>query len=423
MRDWLRRRQPAQNVAEFSLIVAAVAVVGMLGLQAVTSVQKVYFGDVATVLNPPAAAVPGDVLHTVDIGTTCTPVAASVPLTLLVGTTTTCTVVVTDIHAGPSTPQGTVKTNVSSGPPPSDCSPLLAISQAASSCFFTFTPTVSQMGPLTLQASYSPKNSNHLGQQQTLQVTVVGIPNLTVNCTNDLKTTVLPNSVEVGHPLDCLAKLTVPGQGGGISGQLSWSLVSGAPGTFACSVTTTQGCSPTSGQASTATCTTDSNGACRIIFRPGLTVGTDTLQIDYGGGQFLATSKQLGIQVMPAMGLHQTTLTVDSCPPHQKDGNTWVHCTVTITDSDPLPTSPAPTADVADHSPPGGTVIVTGIFAQVQYNTCTALTPFVPDHSTCTFDLVEGDGDSDSAQFLLVYDGGDALHQATSLGPLPVTFP
>src|SRR5947209_7851393 len=187
-------RQRAQSFVEFGLIMAAVAVVGMLGLQGVVAVQKVYFGDVAPSLAPSAAAVPGDVLHTVDLAMICSPAAVNV------GQTTTCTVQVTDLHTGPTPPQGTVKPNISSGPPPSDCTTLVPATSASSTCQFTFTPTASQFGQLTFDLKYVPRSSSHLGTEKTFPITVIGLSTVSVTCKNDVDPS-LGSAVEVGHPI------------------------------------------------------------------------------------------------------------------------------------------------------------------------------------------------------------------------------
>lgn len=78
---WLRRRRHGQGLVEYGAVAAALTLVGLLGLQALTSAQVAYFNNLS--LAAPVPAPVGDLLHAAAIDApTCTPNLAAVNQTV-----------------------------------------------------------------------------------------------------------------------------------------------------------------------------------------------------------------------------------------------------------------------------------------------------------------------------------------------------
>src|SRR5438309_11135058 len=85
---WRRRRlasrQPAQDLVEFGLIVAAVSILGIAGLNVLGRAEEGYFIPLASTLAPQAPVVTDDVVHPTTEQIHCMPtsVVATVPSNL-----------------------------------------------------------------------------------------------------------------------------------------------------------------------------------------------------------------------------------------------------------------------------------------------------------------------------------------------------
>jgi hypothetical protein len=400
---WLRHKQPAQDLVQFGLMTAAVAIVALAGLEFLSGTIRWYFGDVAPTLAPPAASVPGFPLHKLSLTFTCADAQ------LVVGASTQCKAVLTDPDSLNPVPIVGNLTVASSGGTFTGCS-LSPVSPNSVQCLGNWSS--SQAGQFDLTASFAPK-SNHVAADtltSPAHITVFGVPTLKVTCA--------PTSVAVDSPSVCSASLQAsgPSPSGLASRALNWSVTPAGSGTLTCSATST--CPP-----ATPSCTTDSNGQCDFVFRPGPSLGQDTIAVTFPADDpkafnppFNTASTSTAITVV-APQLHDVDADVDWCQP--TTDRSVLHCQVTLTDLAPAPNPPNPDTD--PRSPPvGGTVTILTLKSSIQNSTCDHLTAFPPDHSTCYFDLVRNGDDHD--QVGVTY-GGDVAHTAnTQFEPLDVHF-
>src|SRR6266851_4881480 len=69
----LASRQPAQDLVEFGLIVAAVSILGIAGLNVLGRAEEGYFIPLASTLAPQAPVGTDDVVHPTVVTINCTP--------------------------------------------------------------------------------------------------------------------------------------------------------------------------------------------------------------------------------------------------------------------------------------------------------------------------------------------------------------
>jgi Flp pilus assembly pilin Flp len=157
----IRHRHSAQDLVEYGLIVAVVAVIGVIGLSTFGAAQAGYFGGLQSNLAPTVART-GNVRHRTTL--TLQPCTPQPPTA---GTTVYCDIVVQDTSAisprqvGGLTPPAPPTGNVtwiltdSSGPyGPFACSPLISTLPDSSRCSLSFQPTMA--GTVVLLATYNP---------------------------------------------------------------------------------------------------------------------------------------------------------------------------------------------------------------------------------------------------------------------------
>jgi hypothetical protein len=401
---WLRHKQPAQDLVQFGLMTAAVAIVALAGLEFLSGTIRWYFGDVAPTLAPPAASVPGFPLHRLEMRFTCT------DSQLLVGVSTNCQAVLSDPDTLNPVPISGTLSIASSGGQFVGCTTLSPVSPSSAQCAGTFSSN--QGGQFVLTASFAP-TSNHINADTSahpVRITVFGVPTMNLNCA--------PTTVSVDSPTVCTGRLQTSGPtASGLSNRtLSWSVSPPGSGTLTCSEAST--CPPAS-----PTCTTDANGECAFVFRPGPALGQDTITVAFARDDptrfnppYDAKSISQAITVTAPV-LHDTDADVDVCD--KTADKSILHCLVTIKDMYPAPNPPDPDTDA--RVPPTGTATILTRGSKIRNSTCDkGLTPFQPDHSTCTFDLVRNGDDHDQVS---VSYPGDALHKPdTQANPLDVHF-
>src|SRR5437879_6034014 len=100
----LASRQPAQELVEFGVIVAAVSILGIAGLNVLGRAEEGYFIPLARTLAPQAPVGTDDVVHPTVVKISCNPPTVTLP------GSTSCTFTVRDDFATRRTwPQGTVQ--------------------------------------------------------------------------------------------------------------------------------------------------------------------------------------------------------------------------------------------------------------------------------------------------------------------------
>ncbi len=293
-----RPRLPAQNLVEFSLTVAAVAVIALAGFTALGRAQATYWGAIQSspMLAAPTPAI-GDFLHptivsmfpSVRPNVTCDPLSTYHP-----GDSISCTVTVVDnFGSNFHTPTGRIDLTIDGGAPVPGCA---ALSQVpgdirSSTCTVTYTWTdadASKSGQRSLVATYVP-TSNHNTNTSVPPLMFTVAPDYLFNLVCQSPTQGQPNTVEVGGPLFCKLTLTQkypptnPPAPAGVSVTVSAATGPGYP-YFTCFLNDTNdpntaqhqmvlnvmnnnlvtGCAPSSTPQSF-TCTTDSNGFCTLI--------------------------------------------------------------------------------------------------------------------------------------------------------------
>lgn len=380
--QWLRHKQPAQDLVQFGLITAAVVVVALAGLEFLSGTIRWYFGDVAPTLAPPAASVPGFPLHKLSLTFTCS------DSQLVVGVSTQCRAVLSDPDTLNPVP---ISGNLSVGSDGGQfvgCTTLSPASSNSVQCVGTFSSN--QAGVFDLTATFFP-SSNHVRADTVtnpFKITVTAIPTLQVSgCPG--------GSVVYDSPIVCTALLQTSGPGPtALPGRtLSWSVVAPTTGVFTCSQLDAAGtCSP-GGDYLSATCTTDSTGQCSIVFRPAPTFSTATLSVVFNGDQppvspaYSKVDPQLvSFTVTTPPALHDTDAVFLGC---QSIDSSHLHCQAKIVDLFMAQSPPPPDQDT--RSPPTGPMTITSENgSQVDQGTCPNPKPWPgTDSSTCYFDVIK----------------------------------
>ncbi|GAC1314729.1 MAG: hypothetical protein NVSMB2_04680 [Chloroflexota bacterium] len=303
-----RHRRRGQGLVEYGAVAAALTLVGLLGLQAVTSAQVAYFDQLPTVSATPGA--PGALLHVTSIDQPmCTPASspAGSPIALIVGQTLQCTgMVVHDLYSPASdrqTPTGTlglyVDTADFSTVPITKCALNLPTPESnACSAPLTWTPQAADVGPVhkvsvvfscdpsAMRSAATPlptcdnrATSNHFLASTTITVTVAAPVAFTPVC-DEQNVEGWHFQVEFGHPMRCTVTATF-GPSGPRAGNINvrWQVPddsSAGAGTpllscaqigdlskIAAVLYTAGPCTP----GSTTTCRTDDAGQCTIVYR------------------------------------------------------------------------------------------------------------------------------------------------------------
>jgi hypothetical protein len=337
-------RQRGQDVIDFGLGVTAMALVALVGFNALGSAQAAYWGAAAPRLAAPTPA-PGDFLHPTRVDAqSCGPV--SIPLE----TAYTCTLpTVTDIYSDANerrAPAGWVGLHLDNDVNPKQVCHLSAPSGNQNSCSsLTWTPTDPSLlgSPHTMSlwyegvAPYQPQ-SNHSPSRSAPQ-SVQFLPDLqftSVSCVNDL-ILLPPGAAEIGNPLRCTVTLTdvssgLPGVPPAAGTAVTWSTVNGPSyqgvGMFTCNTgafntaTRTSAinifsdsttCQPTAplvpnGIASF-TCWTDTTGQCSILYRrlydsTGKAVSNPTLTLTVPGN---SQSYSGLVSIVEPLGPHRSS--------------------------------------------------------------------------------------------------------------------
>src|SRR5947209_748516 len=178
MRRWLRalvglglpRRQAAQNLVEFGLIVAAVSILGVAGLQVLGRAEENYFIPLASNLAPRAPQGSDDVVHPTTVTITCA------PTTVVVLLSTTCSFTVRDAWTTKRTwPQGTIHLLVDTLDTGTSCALAQDTSggdSAFSKCSLQWWPAAANVPSATLTAHFVPSDGTHASPQSDPSQTV-----------------------------------------------------------------------------------------------------------------------------------------------------------------------------------------------------------------------------------------------------------
>lgn len=294
LRRTLRARQSAQEIIELSLIVAAVAVVGMAGLKVLGTAENGYFVPLQSSLtaNPPSS--PNDIVHQTNGSIVCSPTQ------LLPNHDVSCTIKLWDAAPTapkPSDPVGQLQLLVN-GTMRAQC-PLSHDGSAGAHPFqVTCGPLIYHTQPadagttLHMQAYFIDGNGGHqpLNPLPETFISVVQPYNVTVACQNPWVPG--PPTVQIGHPIICTANVTDQLTTAAVSNKpVYWTATAanGAPNNlgslhgeplFGCSAgasyVTQQQCSPLAApgtltiSSSTPTCVTDGLGRCSMVYRHNL---------------------------------------------------------------------------------------------------------------------------------------------------------
>jgi hypothetical protein len=273
------RRQAAQNFVEFGLIVAAVAIVGMLGLQVLGGAEEGYFIPLASGLAPRAPVGSDDVVHPTTVQIACT------PTTVIVGNQATCTFSVSDAWSVKRAwPRGQVDLYVNDAPTGTSCSLVQDTSTgdaALGKCAVTWSPAVANVPSAKLAAHYVANDGAHTApttdpfQMETVQQQVVIRFAPSVQPTACWNPVALvngdPEAVEIGHPMYCHLKVTDP-QGSPVAGtpiQVSSGLGLSDGGTpfFSCWTNGDQSVYSGCPVSQTFVRNTDTNGELAFVYR------------------------------------------------------------------------------------------------------------------------------------------------------------
>src|SRR5215831_17280588 len=129
-------RQPGQGLVEFSLSIAAVAFVAMIGFKALSTAQGAYWGAVAPSLAAPTPG-PGVFLHPTQTDITYNAATCNQGAQAFSGQTLSCTATVTDVFSSDRVPpRGSLRWTLNGTP--TTCA-LNAVSFIASACTFNHT--------------------------------------------------------------------------------------------------------------------------------------------------------------------------------------------------------------------------------------------------------------------------------------------
>lgn len=351
-------RRRGQGLVEYGAVAAALTLVGLLGLQAITNAQVAYFEGLPMVSVPPSA--PGALLHltTLDVDPSkCVPnpVAVSQPIR--------CTgMVVRDIYDVTSdrlTPTGDLDLFVDGNTSRIDHCTLDMPLSDRNSCSqgLTWTPTATDgLTPnhtLTIAYSCSQQSastsscdnratSNHLASSVPIAVTIAkGVAFSAPTCVQtgvDAWASKNPPQVELGHPIVCTTTATNKETGGPAAGiDIIWNIpppdasssgagipllscaTNGDSSKFGPALYASDSgnpCTPASSQH----CTTDAAGVCRVVYR---------LTRQASGSQVLEPRSQ-GLVVMTGDGVSVSqfdNLFLVADPPGPHFAWTWVNCT------------------------------------------------------------------------------------------------
>ena len=227
MRLWLRalfgfglpRRQAAQNLVEFGLIVAAVSILGVAGLQVLGRAEENYFIPLASNLAPRAPQGSDDVVHPTTVTITCA------PTTVVVLLSTTCSFTVRDAWTTKRTwPQGTIHLLVDTLDTGTSCALAQDTSggdSAFSKCSLQWWPAAANAPSATLTAHFVPSDGTHASPQsdpsqtvaveQRVNVAFTPPAGQTTSCWNPaIVIAGQPETVEIGHPILCHLTVTDP---------------------------------------------------------------------------------------------------------------------------------------------------------------------------------------------------------------------
>jgi len=412
---WRRRRlasrQPAQDLVEFGVIVAAVSILGIAGLNVLGRAEEGYFIPLSSVLAPQAPVGTDDVVHPTVVNIHCTPTTVTLP------GTTSCTFTVTDNWPTRRTwPQGTVQLAVNGGIGSISCTLVRDTSSsdpAQSTCPpVSWTPDRSNIPSASLSAHYAPGDGTHAAstsnppQTIVVQVQVTAAfttpPGQTTPCWNPLG--IFPGSpeqVEVGHPLIC--HVTVKDSLGQLypSTPVTVSEVANPPDGewFSCFTNNNRSaytqCNPAGHSFSG---TTDTNGELTFVYRHYYdTLSTTVADTLTTSTSYSGSSQTHVVTIAPATATHRhLTETLVKCSSFVSTGGqfTWtsrsglvvesdvqlvgpagvsiVTCTIAVYDSDPSYTTGNP--DIEDGYSPSGLVTLKDDVGQVFGSSC-ALKP------------------------------------------------
>ncbi len=462
--DLLGSREHAQDMVEYGLIVACVAVVVAVGANVLSAREAEYFNGLP--LSPAAPAAPGALSHPTSTSLVCNPPG----LPALVQTSITCVATVQDVFSNASDlrpPGGTVTWTFPDSSTHGSCVLPTPATGSQTSCSSTDSMAASWYIPGTpsITVNYAP-TTNHMDSQGSSSLTIIP-PNMVPSCTSN-------GQVELGNPLDCRVTLT---SGGNklASQEIIWRHDVGnaaGVGIFTCR---TQGtgydiwkapeCPPPDLTGTAAFfCVTDVNGSCGLIYRrlydrAGGGAGANpvlTLTLTYADKKTSTTVGYNAIRVTAPTSQHATdiaavcSLTSGSAtvsPGTLTDGNAtfdtsasiaitsgtaWFSCSVRVLDTRPNPAASNGNPDLADAFPPLGSVGVSHNGSIVGNCTlqpaATSASPppaqalgQEPFFASCTTPIFPLAGASGSSGTLVFDFGAEPAHAASSLA-IPVTF-
>ncbi len=235
------------------------------------------------------------------------------PTQIAIDQPSTCTATIS--ASGSNPPTGTVSfVSNSTGAFTPSASCILTTVQGVTSCQITYTPSIA--GHHVLDATYSG-DSSHLAAN--------GIATLTVGLRTTSTSVVCAASTGVGVVTTCTATVTDSSPPNQVTPQGTVNFVSNSTGTFDAG---TRSCnlSPT---------LTNGIASCQITYTP-LTVGNHMINGTFTGDPIHSGSQGSGLV---SVGKDPTTVSI-SCNPGTINVNQGTSCTVTVTDTSALPTTP-----------------------------------------------------------------------------------
>ena len=248
-------RQRAQNTLEYALVAATIAIAAIAGLNALQGAEGAYFTGMQQTLQPTP----------IPCGTSCTALRSyqttisPCPTSVMVFSTVSCTVTITDTSASPQVPTGSMLWT-SNGPGAFGTIPCLLtqVGTNSANCTKTYRPTGTGQQILTATSDQTPLLP---GMSATWPILVTKrTVNVVVNCT--------PNPVTTGIVTSCDVSVADASGGVGLppaTGTVSWN--ASGPG------------SPTSG---TCTLGNPTAGHCTFLYTPSSS-GVQTLTVTYNG--------------------------------------------------------------------------------------------------------------------------------------------
>jgi Flp pilus assembly pilin Flp len=319
---WLSARQRAQNVVEYGLIVAVIAIASIAGFKALSTAEGGYFTGMAPAVAPtPPSFAPFVILRSTSTTISCLPAS-----TVIYGLVN-CNVTVTDTASGTkSAPHGSVTLSISggTGTPTSPSCVLDVFASPSSSCSTAISYTPTSTGTQTITGFYTP------GGGDTTHSSSASGP-FSLNVTLRPTTTVVscsptpPATVPLNGWALCSVTVT-DGSGGTQSvpgGTVTWN-VSGGVGTFSpatCSFTWSAGPG-------------NSSSCASVQYTPSAGTGTHTISATYapGGGDSVHSGSPSN-QVQTTVVARATRIAV-GCIPASVPVNAATTCTATVTDND-----------------------------------------------------------------------------------------